>query len=449
MKKLDKDELNVLVNKLPNTIKCGVEVFNSFFEQLIILYGSLVTVGGLLIRVKGKYHERTEYPMLYLGVLANPASNKAVINYLTLLIQKIIKKYLDESQSAKKEYRRNLKASIREESALPPERPPFRVPKISGNITSAKFVEQLSDNNGIPSLIIEDEIDTIGFSAANNFGSQISPLLRTAYHHGTISVQRKTDNQYLVVETPQLAVILAGTIQQMISFIGDVSNGLNSRFLIITDDDGAVWNDVTPCDSCPDRNDFFKNLGNDIYDFWSYMAERDLQIDLTAEQWKQINEFGTRELSKQEGIYNGQLIPNVKRHANMAFRLAMIITAVRYWEGRKTESIAYCGDDDFSVVLQLMCHSYLCSIDFFYQMIKRRFEVQSDDSLFLDKLTGEFTRKEAVQIGIKLGMKARTLYRWFQDFEKDGKISKTDTGKFRKQDVAILAKGQDEEKLAQ
>ena len=257
-----------------------------------------------------------------------------MVSYVRTLVSKVHGHYRLETVKAKQSFKalkdKHGQAVNAGTPSTVPEDPGSKVVLIAGDITSAKLIQQLRDNQGIPSIMVEDEIDSIANAMNAEHGHQLSRLLRNIFHHGAISQQLKGGNQHYEIESPFMAMILAGTFNQLKKLIGTVENGLLSRYMLIKVDDGALWQDVAPYHPCPSREQQMERFSDQYFKFWEFFNNRALEIKLTEEQWDVINDFGREELSIQYNLHHEELSATVKRFPNMAFRICQILTAIRY-----------------------------------------------------------------------------------------------------------------------
>jgi len=70
--------------------------------------------------------------------------------------------------------------------------------------------------------------------------------LRKAFHHERISSSKKTNNEYIEVNEPRLAVALSGTPNQVTGLIATAEDGLFSRFIFYAYKVEQLWRDVSP-----------------------------------------------------------------------------------------------------------------------------------------------------------------------------------------------------------
>jgi hypothetical protein len=449
-RKLNDQELNKLIQSLPAIIRDPVESFSYQSERLIMTYGSITAAGALIPSVYAEYSRRKTHPALYLGIVAAPASNKGVVGYVRVLVSKVHNHYRNETVKVKQAFKmladKHKQAIKAGTTSTEPEDPGSKVVLIAGDITSAKLIQQLQDNKGIPSIMVEDEIDSIANAMSAEHGHQLSRLLRNIFHHGAISQQLKGGNQHYEIESPFMAMILAGTFNQLKKLIGTVENGLLSRYMLIRVDDGALWQNVAPCTECPSREKQMDRFSEQYFKLWEFFNNRGLEIKLTDEQWDEINEFGREELSIQYNLHHEELSATVKRFPNMAFRICQILTAIRYWEKGGTESFAVCAHDDFDLAMKLIYHSYLCSIDFFKELPggTKSSKAGARERL-LSALPENFTRAQATMVAKGLGIGPRNTDSFLKDLASGGLLLKIRFGEYEKNPDAKSANLQNDE----
>jgi hypothetical protein len=94
------------------------------------------------------------------------------------------------------------------------------------------MIEHLQNNDG-QGIICETEADTMSGAKKQDWGDY-SPALRAAFHHEKITLTRKTNNEYIEINEPRLAVALSGTpAHKAPKLIASAEDGLFSRFLVL------------------------------------------------------------------------------------------------------------------------------------------------------------------------------------------------------------------------
>ena len=432
-----------IADRMPDLIKKGIEVFGSPSEREVFCYTAITTLSSLMTKTTGTYNGKAMGAMLYLGVIAKPASNKDVINHGIGLIKKVSSYHSDLNKTKFQEYKNNVANG----HDMP--KPGYISTLISPDISKAKMIEQLNHNAGSPSVLLADEIDIVVEANKGEHGTGLSYILRSAYHHGRISQQLKGGNQHYVIDNPQLAVVLAGTHRQMASLIGSIENGLYSRFLMVNIEDGASWQDVSPNPDCANPSQTISELSEEIFSFFEYLNKVELQIELTNQQWNVINSFGETFLGRLYNLNNEYLSSIVKRYAQMAVKIAMVFTAVRYFEEQKKGSKVIVEDCDFITAFLLMRRGLNHSIAYFKTLPGggRTKEIATKQAI-VTLLPNDFTRAEFIKVAQKYSVPERTADRWLKDFTVGNIIQKLSQGNYSKKSMANSTERQiDEEDL--
>ena len=130
------------------------------------------------------------------------------------------------------EYKRNQKNLSNEEisNLQEPEKPVFKMVFIPANCSCSRMIEHLLNNNG-NGIICETEADTMSGNKKQDWGDY-SPILRAAFHHEKISYSRKTNDEYIEIKEPKIAVVLSGTPAQAQRLLASAEDGLFSRFTV-------------------------------------------------------------------------------------------------------------------------------------------------------------------------------------------------------------------------
>ena len=447
LEKYPESDWQYIIENIPDFLKKGMNLYKSKSEKNIYLHSALVSYGALMIYVKGKYADRIQYPMIYLAVVGSAASNKSIINVSNAILHDINEVFLKQSEYLQKKYlveHNKWKKLIKSDPVLEePHRPPYCTVCIASDITKSKFIVQLSDNRYVPSIIISDEIDTLNTAMKSEHGNGLSSVLRTAYHHDTISQQLKSDNQHFRIESPKLGMILGGTKNQMINFIGGISNGLFSRFTMIEIDDGPKWKNIAPCRNCDDKNAVLGELSQIAVKIFDYLATNNFEMLLAENQWRILNEFGSNNLGKYSNLHNENLGSVVKRHSLMAFRFAMILTGLKYWTNKSKEFKVVCTDEDFFIAFLLMRRSFSHSVSFFKKFNDgfKTNEAKKYEA-FLNELPQFFSRGQAIEAGKKMKMSNRSIDRMLKILTDGKQINKQSFGNYL---ITPLAKLQNDD----
>ncbi|GAC1379220.1 MAG: hypothetical protein NVSMB45_01080 [Ginsengibacter sp.] len=400
-------------------------------ERELLLYSTLSTVSGILTSVTGQYNKREVYPMLYFLLEALPASGKGVMMYAKDLVTPIQYKIKNESDAKLTAYRRQLKSK----GAAGLLKPPYQVPLIPGNCSSAKLIQHLADNSpDVPSIMIESEMDTITQINNSDFGNY-SDILRKAFHHEYIALSRRGGDEYMTVDKPKLAIAISGTPGQLKKFISNTEDGLLSRFMMLRLTETSRVDNVAPCPTCEDLSKYYTKMSGDYYKLWEHCLGKNLIIQLTSEQWQHLQEF--LEVHHSEVIANGYeyAASIVKRHGLILYKLCMVLTTIRYFDEQQNCKEIFCTDDDFKTALYLSKKSLDCSLEFFESLpAAKNVAVRKEDNVqyILKNIKDEFVRADIIPLCTLLKISVRTLDRYLKEMLDKGVLSQDTHGKYKK-----------------
>jgi hypothetical protein len=113
-------------------------------------------------------------------------------------------------------------------------------------------------------------------------------------------------------------------------------------------------------------------------------------------------------------VFNGDEASSiVKRLGLIMFRITMILTAIRKFEGGNKSTKVFCTDQDFDTAMQLSKVYIDHSIFMFNNLPKQEkstlFKRGSNKQAFFDELLTQFKRVNAVELGKKHGLGERTV----------------------------------------
>jgi hypothetical protein len=341
-----------------------------------------------------------------------------------------------ESVRRKKEYHAMLKSAKKkkEELALIPPKPPFEVVLIPADCSGSKFVTHLADNQqgDCPAIMIESEIDTLTRANNSEWGN-FSDMLRKAFHNEPVSMSRRADDEYIEVKAPKLAVALSGTMSQFTRLINNSEDGLYSRFAVYTIDATDQWQDVGPCDSCPNLTEFFNKQAEEYLKFYEFVSGKPFEVQLTSEQWATLNAYCDDRLFEITRFGNANCSGLVKRHGLIWFKLCMALSAFRKYETKNEDDIMVCTQEDFKTAWNLAHHSLNRSLELFKRLPganKQGFDIRKDK--FYQLLPDEFTTAEAVKLEWGRKVSERTIGRYLDELVEQGYLTKLGHGKYKK-----------------
>jgi hypothetical protein len=409
-----------LFDKLPVLLKNGTKVFADKRERDVFLLGAISVLSGCLPNVEGVYDGQNVFPNLIAFIVAPAASGKGVLKFAKKLAEPYQKQILDLSEKNKKtfdvemnQYQAALRSLKKKETLKveKPDTPPFKVLFIPANSSYAKVVYHLQQNEGV-GIIFETEADSMGMVFKQDWGGY-SDMLRKVFHHETVSISRKKDNEYIIIEEPKLSVVLSGTPGQVANIISSSEDGLFSRFVFYSFKVEQEWKDVSPRGKNVNLNNHFNDLSNTVLDLITFLEQNPSEFKLTEKQWNLLNNTGNRWI-KDILIFNAEDQGSVvKRLGLILFRIAMIFTALRKFENGDCSKTIVCSDDDFysaiSISQTLLQHSKLMYANLPKKVDETVFSKGDNKRRFYEKLPNKFKRGEAIRLGINFGLETRSV----------------------------------------
>ena len=198
------------------------------------------------------------------------------------------------------------------------------------------------------------------------------------------------------------------------------------------------------------KNAMFKLLGDKFCHLhegfvrqgnYSFSLPSDLQEHF-IEYLSRVNEECCDEVdNKMQGV--------VRRMGLIAYRIMMVLTAVRHLENMPHESSSsdktiqlVCHKYDYSIAMSI-CETLLCHAVFIYrnlsgnqpkrlQFLSQETGIYARRNTLYNMLPETFTKKDYDATVLALGENGSTANKWIEAFIKDGKLSRIEQGKYRK-----------------
>ena len=394
-------------DQLPKIYQRATEKFK-LRKRDILLTGLLGVTSGM-VKTYGILNGETTYPNLFCFVVAPPASGKGVLKYAKAIGQ-IRQIALHESEA-----RINI--------------------FIPANISTAVIYKRLHDNGGI-GILFESEADTMKNTMKNEWGTY-DDLLRNAFHFEEASLERK--DRTIKIEHPRLSVILSGTPNQIRGIIPDAENGLFSRFIFYTFKSASHWDKEADLAGFS-LDDYFLELSEE---FSKIILKSELakQFSFTEKQ-REIFHSRFDKWLKEFKLYHEESEGIIFRLGNITFRIAMILTAIRFGEQENpTETpTLYCNDVDFETAF-LLAETYKNHSLFVYVTLKNKpgnnKPIDKMVQMFYEKLPNEFTKFIALELGRteEIGIADRTVTKYLSNLITAGHLEQPKHGFYRKMKI--------------
>ena len=354
---------------LPVTIQRTLEGQQSAEEKDKTILADLDLLAIAQPNVYGIYGEKRVYTPFYLFILGMAGiSHKGAIDDIKHLLMPIernmqkqyyaqlaeYKEQHAEWESKKSQHKRG------DNSAGPePEEPTFRSLFISADSSAAAFKQDLF-NDGGRAMVFSTEADTLTQVLSQEWG-QFTDILRQAFHHEDITSTRAKDKQHIIIEEPQLGLLVTCTPKQIIELLSPKQNenGTSSRDLFYCTKGNMEWRD--PFAGKEPAADRYREIGESVkqmYDLLVRRRDNRIQILLTVEQKLAFNEHFKPLLPEQIGLYGVDFAAFIVRIALVAFRMMMVLTTLRNYEQGQladTQQQAFvCSDNDYQTAMTII-----------------------------------------------------------------------------------------------
>jgi len=322
-----------------------------------------------------------------------------------------------------------------------PEEPPLRTLIIPAN-NSATGLFQLLKENEEKGLIFETEGDTLAQTFKSEHGNY-SDGFRKAFHHETISYNRRKDREFVELSNPQLSALLSGTPKQVSSLIPNAENGLFSRFMFYFMNLRPIWKDVFAGDGEQPLEHKFDGYGKEFFDFNIFLRQQPyrFRFAFSGKQQKDFNAYFEQTQLQYLELCGDDYVGSIRRLGLIAFRMAMIMTALRIMDtGSLSEGegggrgVLLCSDTDFTTVMEMVKVLVIHAAHVFEQLPKDSATSNqiNHKRQLLDALPGEFDRPTYQSIAGNLKIPAKTAEKQISRFVDAGLLKHPAHGKYCK-----------------
>jgi len=422
---------------LPGLLQKVVAKSNSPEDRDLLLLGSLVVISACLPKIFGIYAEREVYPNLFLFVTAQASAGKGRLTLCRKLVDPIHKSLREVSRLEFEEYQKTLTeyaAAKNKTDVERPKEPPVKMLVIPANNSATGLFQILNDNNG-SGLMFETEGDTLALTFKSEHGNY-SDGFRKAFHHETISYNRRKDREFVEIHNPRLSALLSGTPKQVSALIPSAENGLFSRFIFYFMNVRPVWNDVFANSSDQTLDSYFNHLGMQFFDLYKHLEYQSepIRFCLTSGQQQAFNAYFAQTQNQYLCLYGADYLATVRRLGLITFRMAMILTALRIMDDGDIHSPLVCRDNDFNTALSMVKILVLHAAQVFQQLPSEAVTTapKNQKQQFLDELPKEFCRKDYLTVANKLGIPDKTAEKHIKRFAINGLINHFAHDKYKK-----------------
>ena len=408
---------------LPSFLQRVVEVASSKEERDILLLGSLATISSCLPKISGVYDGKRCYSNLYLFVTAQASAGKGRLVLCKQLVKPVHKALRERAAQLKQQYEFEMiefnAKKGKEDGVEKPSKPAEKMLFIPANNSTTGVFQLLYDNDGA-GLIFETEGDTLAQAFKSDYGNY-SDGFRKAFHHETISYYRRTDREYVDIERPCLSTVLSGTPKQVSALIPNAENGLFSRFMFYFMNVHHVWKDVFADGEGIALDDHFTELSNELFSLYKFLIEKDeIQFTLTINQRSRFNQFFSDIQQEYLNLLGNDYMATVRRLGLIAFRISMILSALRIIDTKAYKQKLECTDQDFDTAIDMVSILIKHAGKVFSELPQERHipKQKNKKEKFLEALPKEFNRQKYLEVAGVLSISVKSGEAYITEFVK-------------------------------
>ena len=427
-----------IFDQLPDLLRRITVKGTSPEDKDILLLGSLVSMSACLPNVYGVYAEREVFANLFLFVTAQASAGKGRLTLCRKLVEPIHKALREQNRAEFESYQRDLTeyaaAKSDKVNMEKPQEPPLKMLVIPANNSATGLFQILNDNNG-KGLIFETEGDTLAQTFKSEHGNY-SDGFRKAFHHETITYNRRKDREFVEIDMPRLSALLSGTPKQVSALIPNAENGLFSRFIFYFMNIRYEWKDVFAGESGQTLDHYFDHLGAQFHELHKCLESQDkpMRFCLTVSQQQLFNSYFEQTQIQYIELCGEDYIGTVRRLGLITFRIAMILTTIRILDTGELRSPLVCSDTDFNIAMEIVKVLVQHAAHVFQQLpTDTAPKVQPNQKQqFLNILPVEFDRQTYLSVAQKLNIPAKTAEKQIARFAKTGLINHFAQNQYRK-----------------
>jgi len=357
--------IDSIIDELPKILKDPCTILVDENEKEVFLIGAIGVISGLLPNIKGLYSGKWIAPNLFVYVLAGYGGGKGSLDYARALGKHIHDEKRDEAKrqfvqhlkdlevfkKLLKEYNKNNDADA--DPPVKPTQPKTLMLYIPANNSKSGVYQLLEENNG-RGILFESEGDTLTDALKQDYGG-FSDTLRQGFHHETVTMFRRLNNELIEIKNPEISIVLSSTFNQLKTLIPSVENGLYSRFLFYELKQNNKFNNVFDTRK-KEYQQHFDNSGivyKELFDVLNQL-QTPIWFWLTDEQQEKFIELFDIKKSKLIDEVDISMSGTANRLGIIAFRIMMIFTTLRAYKNGTLNNSIKCNDTDFYNALRVV-----------------------------------------------------------------------------------------------
>ena len=408
---------NSIFEKLPKYIAEPCSLIESQYQRDMFLTSALPVFASHMPNVCISHKDGKYSPDLFTVIVAAPATGKGIITKSQKLGRVLQNDFEEKYQVRRQAY--ELLPEKEKKSQQGPKKSTLFIP---ANSSSRAILDTLKVNGGA-GLLFETEIDTLINADKQDWGN-FTDIIRKAFHHEPISINRKDNNFY--IERPKLSICLSGTFDQFLKMFGSAANGHFSRYAFYTHTGVRKWQSHRPTKNSDKLDNYIHQASNDLFQLYQKLQARDepLVISLSDGQWNIIDHHFSKwmslidDLSVQEYFHATN-----NRMPIIMLRIVTILTVLRQYETSSNSLIKNTiepSNVDIESALSIADIYLRHGLRLFNSMISQRDSSKGERfDNFYSMLPNEFKTKDALKVANQLEIPESTVKKWLpKHFDK-------------------------------
>ena len=429
---------NIDPAKLPVTLQRAIARQETDTDKDKVMLAILDLLAMAEPNVYGIYGGKRVYTPFYLFILG-PAgiSLKGAISDAKEILMPIDEYFRNQYYAQMAEYKekhaaweakKSQRGKNAESAGVEPEEPVYRRIFISADSSASSFKQDLY-NFGGRGIIFSTEADTLTQALGQEWG-QFTDAFRQAFHHESIESSRTKDKLRIIINEPQLGILVTCTPQQIVEMLSpkQSENGTSSRDLFYCTEGHQEW--IDPFQTQEPTADYYKEIGKDVKRMYEQLEARSnnrIQILISEEHRKAFSDHFRPLLPEHIGMYGEDFAAFTVRIALVAFRMMMILTTVRNFEkgnlSDPKQQAFVITHDDYETAMTIID----CLVEHTAYVYKNLLHPSDETPLTIQPLKGrelqlylalpdEFTTKMFNEKAKALGIPLKTAQRYLGNF---------------------------------
>ena len=418
---------------LPLLLSSICSQFTDRRERDMILLSSLTVLSSLMPNVRSVNNGKEIGTNINVMITAPAASGKGVNNWAKEIAAGV-KTFLKESYSnAIEAYMKAMAAFKLNQIDEEPQKPIRRSIFIPANNSVSNIYKMIEANKDF-GIIFETEGDTLTETLKSDWG-HFSDVIRKCFHHETISLARKTSDEFIEVDKPHLSIFLTGTPDQVSSLIKSVENGFFSRFAFYSFESPIEWKSPFKHRD-NEREHFFTEISGIVFEYWQVFERSDnMYVVLTDQQIQEVDDYFEKMQKEMFECFGSDIVASVNRSCLIWQRLTMILTTLRTLEHTENLPANVTVNDLDARTALLVINALLTHLKSIFERVNQVTASNILNAQQLQLWNGlpiQFTRNEFNDVVQTSNIMGKTGEKYINDFIKKGLLKRIKHGEYCK-----------------